>query len=473
MKHTKKHLLDVAISLLLCFGLLFSINLPAQAADVEYVYAGRYIKNWGTREEVATFLSQNAIAFYKDNNTSYQELASLSGSSDINTVMSSELYTELQNLMASNHTKITSYQETRPLYQYTDCQNSGKTSNKISSFYSGVEIGPTWDAGKTWNREHTWPNSKGDGDGENDIMMLRPTATSENSSRSNIAYGESGGYYDPNQQSDGKHNLHGDVARIMVYQYVRWGQTRLWGTSGVIENRDVLLKWMREDPVDTWELGRNDAVESITGTRNVFVDYPELVFLLFGERVPGKYTSPSGEGLNTASSSGDNNISQTQSSASSTTPNDTQNSSSETVDNTCHHTKAYKISAEDPRCNLEGYTEGTYCPECKTYISGRTVVDATGHSYQGDCDATCDTCGAIREVTAEHMPDSKGNCSVCGASDLTIKNTDTIGSDSTNTPEKGGFKWWIVAVSVGGTLVVGVAVVLIIFRKKLWPTKTE
>ena len=42
---------------------------------------------------------------------------------------------------------------------------------------------------------------------------------------------------------------------------------------------DDLLRWIEEDPVDTWELGRNDSVEAITGTRNVFVDYPELPIL--------------------------------------------------------------------------------------------------------------------------------------------------------------------------------------------------
>ena len=55
---------------------------------------------------------------------------------------------------------------------------------------------------------------------------------------------------------------------------------------------------MQEDPVDTWELGRNDAVESITGTRNVFVDYPELGFLMFGVAVPAGYQTPSGSALN-------------------------------------------------------------------------------------------------------------------------------------------------------------------------------
>ena len=293
MKNRTKRGLALVLVLVLCLSLLPALNLPGQAAAVDYVYAGDYIKNWGTRDTTATFLSPNGEKFYADNQTSYEELASLSGSTSTSSVPSSPLYRELQDLMVSNHSYETTYDATRNLYQYTDCQNSGKTSDKISSFYSGTAIGPAWDGGSTWNREHTWPNSKGlNGQDENDIMMLRPTSKSENSSRGNTAYGEGSGYYDPN-----KHGMHlrGDVARIMLYQYVRWGNTSyMWGTGGVMESREVLLKWMAEDPVDTWELGRNDAVESITGTRNVFVDYPELAFVLFGAQVPANYVSPSG-----------------------------------------------------------------------------------------------------------------------------------------------------------------------------------
>ncbi len=291
--------------LLICVSLLPCISIETQAADVDYVYSGKYILNWGVREEVATFLSPNAMEFYEDNNTSLEKLMSYDGSSTISSVPTSELYKVLKNLMVSNHSHITDYGETRPLYQYTDCQNSGKTSNKISSFYSGKEIGPAWDSGKTWNREHVWPNSKGNlaGEGENDIMMLRPTASSENSSRGNKAYGTTSGYYNPNGESGGKYDLRGDVSRIILYQYVRWGcintgsgyNTKdIFGTKGIIESLDVLLLWMEEDPVDTWELGRNDSVESITGTRNVFVDFPELAFALFGEEVPAGYETPSG-----------------------------------------------------------------------------------------------------------------------------------------------------------------------------------
>ncbi len=309
MKKFSKRSLAWLASLMLFVSIFASvIVLPVEAATVNYVYSGNYVYNWGQRDVLADFLSPMAEDFYDDNNVTYAQLASLSGSSSTGDVPYSSLYEALHELMYENLDNPTSYDATRPLFQYTDCENSG---GKISSFYSGKAIGPAWDSGKTWNREHCWPNSKSNGGSnsntqrETDIMMLRPASVSENSSRSNTAYGEGSSFYDPNELGQ---NVRGDAARIVLYVYVCWGGSSahdgalnyMWGSSGVMESKEVLLKWMEEDPVDTWELGRNDSVEAITGTRNVFVDYPELAFLLFNEDIPADYDSPSGEGTTAA-----------------------------------------------------------------------------------------------------------------------------------------------------------------------------
>ncbi len=303
MKQYTKRIISLLLSLTMLVSLISGLSLlPVQAATVDYVTSGSYVYNWGVRETVATFLSPMAEDFYADNNITYEDLAALSGSSSTGDVPYSDLYEQLHTLMYDNLDNPTSYDATRDLFKYTDCENNG---GSISSFYSGKAIGPAWDSGKTWNREHVWPNSKSNGGSdsntqrETDIMMLRPASVSENSSRSNTAYGESSNFYDPNSLGQ---NVRGDAARTVLYVYVCWGGSSqhdgaldyMWGSSGVIESKDILLKWMEEDPVDTWELGRNDSVESITGTRNVFVDYPELAFALFNEDVPTDYESPSG-----------------------------------------------------------------------------------------------------------------------------------------------------------------------------------
>ncbi len=262
------------------------------AADVKYDLTKRYIPNWGARGENCEFLSPYANQFYLDNNTTYASLSQLSGGTGKDDAPNSALYAALKKLMEDNHSYKTGYTETNNLYKYTDCVSND--TSKLSTFYTGTMVGSEWvSGGVTYNKEHTWPKSKAPENSKerDDIMMLRPAHPSNNSSRNNTAYGTGSDYFDP------RVSVHGDVARIALYVYVRWGNTsHMWGSGGVIENLDILLYWMEEDPVDTWEMGRNDAVESITGTRNVFVDYPELAWKLFGREVPSSATTPSQKG---------------------------------------------------------------------------------------------------------------------------------------------------------------------------------
>jgi len=294
MKQFAKRSLSMFLALVLCLSVLSGIPLP-EAEAASYTY------NWGSRGDVADeadFTRSTAEEWYAAEGTSYEELSQYTGSATTSSVTSSSMYQQLRSLMRGAVTDTTSYDDIKTLCKYTDCQNGG---GSISSFYTGKSIGPSWDG--SWNREHVWPNSKGDanGSGENDIFMLRPTTVAENSSRGNEAFGEGSSYYNPNEESGGSLDLRGDVARIILFVYVRWqdynsSSAVLYGTSGVIESRAILLKWMEQDPVDTWELGRNDSCQSITGTRNVFVDYPELGFLMLGADIPDNYQSPSGVG---------------------------------------------------------------------------------------------------------------------------------------------------------------------------------
>ena len=325
---------------------------PTSAAEVVYRKNGDYVYNWGKRDTTATFLTTYAASYYTGS-YSFDVLSKKSGSqaTGAKAIYDSDLGKALHTMLASKQTRTTSYNDTKELYRYTDCQQN---ADKISSFYSGKAIGPGWGEGEDWNREHTWPNSKGlNGADENDIMMLRPTAVSENSNRGNDAYGESRGFYDPNEF---KKQLHGDVARLMLQHLIRWGNTnKFYGSGGVLENRALLLKWLKEDPVDTWEMGRNDAVQSITGVRNVFVDYPELAFRLLGEEVPANYPTPS-----------------------------SGNSSA------CDHVwDAGKVTTE-PTCTEAGVKTYT-CSKCGN--TKTEEIPALGHIDENK-DELCDRCGA-------------------------------------------------------------------------------
>ena len=482
MKTTFKRTTSFMMALIMTIGIVVTSTFSVSAQNVSYVYDGRYIKNWGTREELATFLSQNAIAFYQKNNTSYDALDDLAGSSNINSVPSSALYKALQDLMKNNHKTLTSYGDIRDLADITDIQNSGKTSNKISTIYSGKAVGPGWDGGGTWDREHCWPKSKtaypsvsnGSQCEASDIMTIRPSVPANNSSRSNTAYGKGSSYFFPNKFAGGVYDVRGDVARMMLYTYVRWGNTsKMWGTGGVIESKAVLLEWMEADPVDTWELGRNDSVESITGTRNVFVDYPELAFILFDEDIPVNYASPSGEGKNSTgggsgnTGSGNSGSDNTGSGNAGAGNSGTGNSGSgnqgagnsgtgNTPNPSCTHANAYNVAAESARCDLTGYTAGKYCPDCKAYISGHEVVAAKGHSFS---DGVCTVCHKSESDVSQNQGggDSSGSGNIGGGN-----------PNDNNEP----IAWWIWVALGGAVILVGTGTALvIIFRKKIFAKK--
>ena len=425
MKQFNKRIL----SLLLVLVLVCSIVIPTEvhaagrkiittptgydsADDVEYQTTNGTIHNWGARGEDCVFLSTYAVAFYTGKNT-YDALSELSGSKTQNDVPASELYKALQTLMVSAHKQQTSYGETRYQYCYTDCVLND--TSMISSFYSGTMFKSTWDQGKTWNREHTWPASKslsgrpsnGDRGEGADIMMLRPTLASENGSRGNKAFGENTGlgFYDPGV------DVRGDCARIMLYTYIRWGNTsNMWGNSGVIESQNILLKWMEEDPVDTWEMGRNDSVQSITGTRNVFVDYPELAYILFGREVPTTLVSPSGEAKDNSSTPACTHSKTEIRNAKAATcteegyTGDTyckdcgEKIASGTKINASGHKNTETRNQKDATCTADGYSGDTYCKDCKQIVQPGTVISAAGHK-DNNGDASCDVCGTALTCT--------------------------------------------------------------------------
>ena len=52
---------------------------------------------------------------------------------------------------------------------------------------------------------------------------------------------------------------------------------------------EMLIKWHEQDPVDEKERKRNEANYSIQGNRNPFIDYPELVDYIWGNKNSVKF----------------------------------------------------------------------------------------------------------------------------------------------------------------------------------------
>lgn len=266
------------------------------------------ISNSGTRNEVCTSLAGTSASTYYTGDYTYDNL-----------IESDDIQSDLHELMKSTHTKITNYNFCRDNVWYVDCEQNDTTH--ATTLYTGhsmtsSEWTPTWSC----NREHVWPKSLGGNTtsgGGADLHHIRPAEGNVNTIRNNRKYGyvDSGkavtgttsgliggrydkteddvkGYYEPED------NVKGDVARIILYVYVRWGSD--WGADSitkVFQSVDVLLEWCEIDPVDTWEMGRNEVIQNIQGNRNVFIDYPELAWQIFGKEVPEDMVTPSGEAL--------------------------------------------------------------------------------------------------------------------------------------------------------------------------------
>lgn len=297
MKSTAKRAISIVLTLAILLSAFAAFSLTSSAATYPY--------NTGRRNAVCTSLSSQAVSYYATNGTSYEKLSAQKGDT---------LKATLCDLMTKTQTKVTTYAELRTLSIYSD--TTAGTTNRMSLLYSNDSISGTWDSGKTWNREHVWPQSRGTfttSDAGSDLHHLRPADSKVNNTRGNLPYGEvqdstpcyeaeSGnntlsGYYNQ-KYFEPLDNAKGDVARILLYVYVRWGETNL---SGVCSSTDMLLKWMKNDPVDEWEMSRNDVVEEIEGNRNVFIDYPELAWLIFGKEIPKDMKTPSGKASGSSS----------------------------------------------------------------------------------------------------------------------------------------------------------------------------
>ena len=148
-----------------------------------------------------------------------------------------------------------------------------------------------------WNREHVYAKSiatpsliTDDPGSGTDVHNLRACDGNMNSSRNNRLYQDdagnahitsSGNWYPGDEWK-------GDVARIIMYMYVRYPNQceataiGIGNTSFTTDMPDIFLVWNEEDPVSTYELQRNAILENIQGNRNPFIDNPYLATQIWG-----------------------------------------------------------------------------------------------------------------------------------------------------------------------------------------------
>jgi endonuclease I len=148
-----------------------------------------------------------------------------------------------------------------------------------------------------WNREHVYPRSLGTPNlgfefAGSDVHNLRSVDNIINETRGNRAfdfgfgtnsYITFNGYWYPGDE------WKGDVARMIMYMYVRYPTQCLATNVGIGPTNysnfgdmpNIFLEWNWEDPVSQYEINRNNVLQNLQGNRNPFIDNPYLATLIW------------------------------------------------------------------------------------------------------------------------------------------------------------------------------------------------
>ncbi|WP_299682146.1 endonuclease [uncultured Dokdonia sp.] len=227
---------------------------------------------------------------------------------DVNlTLQGSSLQSELSTKVTNTHTTFLSYtpgvwealqaadldptntNNVLLIYGYDDTDGNTLTDRSRDKNLNGGSAGE-------WNREHAYPRSLGNpnlgstGPGS-DAHHIRPSDIQLNSQRSNRKYATGSGNAGVTAQGNfyPGDEWKGDVARMMLYMYIRYNNRCLPSNVGVgnavasdANMIDLFLQWNVEDPVSAFEDTRNGVLAGIQGNRNPFIDNPAFATQIWG-----------------------------------------------------------------------------------------------------------------------------------------------------------------------------------------------
>ncbi|RYZ19020.1 MAG: T9SS type A sorting domain-containing protein, partial [Sphingobacteriales bacterium] len=217
------------------------------------------------------------------------------------------LKTALATKITNTHTHFLTYSNIWDALVFTD-QDPANTTNVLLIYGSGttrsrdksLQCGGG-NCNGTWNREHTYAQSIGTPDlgttgPGSDAHHLRACDYALNENRASEKYADgTGTAHDVTSTSwyPGD-EWKGDVARMMMYMYLRYGSQCLPTNVGVgtavatdANMIDLFLQWNAQDPVSAYEDQRNTYLGSTSatyrqGNRNPFIDNPYLATLIWG-----------------------------------------------------------------------------------------------------------------------------------------------------------------------------------------------
>lgn len=206
---------------------------------------------------------------------------------------------------------VLTYDDLRTALQVTDADpgNPGHTllvytraSLDTSAINPGGPI-PGWDGGISWNREHTWADSRGLGGGGpdyTDLHHLRAVNSVVNSTRGNKNFGGAYGAQPYGAVTDNGAAVWypGDADAGMVARHEFYMATRYDGADPNTIDLELLpgdpteaqglgsltrmVEWHYQAVPDEFELRRNQTIyANYQGNRNPYIDNPEYVWSVF------------------------------------------------------------------------------------------------------------------------------------------------------------------------------------------------
>ncbi len=247
------------------------------------------------------------------------------------------LKTTLHGIIRNHH--VISYNGLWTAFYSTD----DKASGKVWDIYSDIPDGTPpyeYDFGtdqcsitpgienNCYNREHSFPQSYfGSSSSDTiytDLFQLYPTDSYVNTRRNNYPYGtvasptwisQNGSRLGPCSAAgytgvvfEPLDAFKGDLARTYFYIATRYehemeGWTLLNNLGDIILDStaypcyedwflSMLLQWNTADPVSQKEIDRNNAVYSLQGNRNPFIDHPEYVEIIWDGALPSVLPEP-------------------------------------------------------------------------------------------------------------------------------------------------------------------------------------
>lgn len=309
MKKKSLIFIPLTAALLMSSFSLFFISSPAKTTSVAQVID-------------ATDLDEEEIKSYYQGITNLSGATLLTSLSDIIDDHTSINYSDAYDWMAiTDRDWIQSPLSENELASY-DFSNLTNDNPVMHLMYRNDNYLPSasryYETGEiiSFDREHVWAQSRGgfdtsagmgtdmhhlfasdkmnnqNGHGNSDFGNVDEVSSQigntdyNNTGKTGTQNGSSITVYEPHD------DVKGDIARALFYMAVRYDET-LSLTSEIqnsttydIGNLDVLLEWNKSDPVDVFEIHRNNLIyNNIQHNRNPFIDFPDWADAIWGEGV--------------------------------------------------------------------------------------------------------------------------------------------------------------------------------------------